>query len=163
MPGPGHSAAQTREARDSDGAAIMALVEHCFADYAGCVLDKANDCPDLFAPATYYRDLGGKLWVVDDGGLIATVAWHPLDAARAELKRLYVHADARRQGLGATLGSLVEDSARTRGIKTMELWTDTRFDAAHRLYDRLGYALQPETRDLQDLSNSIEYQFIKTL
>jgi RimJ/RimL family protein N-acetyltransferase len=45
----------------------------------------------------------------------------------------------------------------------IDCWTDTRFADAHRLYARLGYERQPEMRDLNDLSNSTEFHFIKQL
>lgn len=39
----------------------------------------------------------------------------------------------------------------------------TRFTDAHRLYERLGYVRSPGTRELHDLSRSVEYHFAKAL
>jgi putative acetyltransferase len=76
-----------------------------------------------------------------------------------ELCKLYVAREARRRGLGGALCALVEEEARARGAKLVELWSDTRFKDAHRLYERRGYARGPETRELHDRSGSVEYFF----
>jgi putative acetyltransferase len=57
----------------------------------------------------------------------------------------------------------VEEEARSRGAETLELWSDTRFVDAHRLYERLGYVRGEETRELHDLSRSTELYFQKAL
>jgi GNAT superfamily N-acetyltransferase len=80
-----------------------------------------------------------------------------------ELKSLYVSAKARRQGLGELLTGLVEEEAVRRGARAVELWSDTRFADAHRLYARLGYRRLPHTRELHDLSDTTEYSFRKEL
>lgn len=77
---------------------------------------------------------------------------------------LYVAAGVRRQGLGTSLVGLVEAEATDRhGAAAVDLWTDTRFHDAHRLYERLGYERQPETRAIGDLSNSVEYHYRRRL
>ena len=76
---------------------------------------------------------------------------------------LYVHRRWRKRGLGARLVALVEAEASARGAREVFLWSDTRFEDAHRLYERLGYTRAAETRELHDLSNTVEYQFRKAL
>jgi putative acetyltransferase len=80
-----------------------------------------------------------------------------------ELRKLYVAQAARRRGLGGQLCDLVEAEARACGAVFIELWSDTRFTDAHRLYERRGYIRGAETRALHDLSQTIEYYFRKTL
>ena len=85
------------------------------------------------------------------------------DAGEAlELKHLYVAARARRRGLGRHLTELVEAEARGRGRPRVELWTDTRFTDAHRLYERLGY-VRVGSRTLGDRSSSSEHRYLKML
>jgi putative acetyltransferase len=79
------------------------------------------------------------------------------------LKSLYVARGVRRRGLGEQLVSLVEDESRRRGASFVELWTDARFLDAHRLYERLGYIRGPRTRELHDLSRSVELYYRKDL
>jgi GNAT superfamily N-acetyltransferase len=57
-----------------------------------------------------------------------------------ELKRLYVRRDHRGQGLATALIGLVERQAAGLGAREVELWSDTRFEDAHRRYEALGYA-----------------------
>jgi putative acetyltransferase len=76
---------------------------------------------------------------------------------------MYVAARARRQGLARLLERLVREEAACRGASRVELWSDTRFTAAHATYTALGYQRLPGQRDLQDLSHSFEYPFAKDL
>jgi putative acetyltransferase len=80
-----------------------------------------------------------------------------------DLRKLYVARAARRRGLGGHLCDLAEAQARTCGAVFIELWSDTRFTDAHRLYERRGYVRGAETRALYDLSQTIEFYFRKPL
>ena len=96
-----------REVRDADSAALIELITTCFAAYPGCLLDVDGEEPWLRAPATAYARASGRMWVAalgDSGGpVIACVGLKPASPALVELKSLYVHPAARRQGLGAEL------------------------------------------------------------
>jgi putative acetyltransferase len=154
-----------RAARDEDAEGLIRLVGACFAEYPNCVLDVDGEIPELRAIATWVAGLGGRFWIAERGGVVAgsagvTAAAEP---GGAELRKLYVAADARRRGLGAQLCGLVEEEARRRAAAFIDLWSDTRFLDAHRLYHRLGYERTGETRELHDLSASVEYRFRKAL
>lgn len=56
----------------------------------------------------------------------------------AELHRLYVRPAARRAGLGHQLTLACLDWAQGQGVQAVEIWSDKKFDAAHRLYENLG-------------------------
>jgi len=154
-----------RDMRDADGAALIALMERCWADYPGCVLDVEGDSPELWTPASYFTGLGGRGWVAEhSGAIVASIGVAPGSAPGvAELHRLYVDHSARRQGLAKRLVALVEDAARGWDAHTMELWSDVRFTLSHQLYERQGFARQPGTRELDDASKSVEYCFVKPL
>ncbi len=156
-----------RPVTDSDGPAMAALVGGCYAEYEGMVLELDGEDSDLPTPATAYAAKSGALWVVADarGTIIASVGIRPTDNTQTafELKRLYVTASARRQGLAAALLDFAEHEARRRGADRMTLWSDTRLTDAHRFYERHGYTRGAETRELHDLSNSIEYFFDRSL
>lgn len=155
------AAIQIRDARDDDSWDLIGLIAACWAEYPGCILDVHGEEPWLLAPATSYAEQGGRLWVAEmDGRVVASVALRPAtEPDGIALKSLYVARAARRRGLGAQLVALVEDEARVRGAAFVDLWTDTRFLDAHRLYERLGYARGPHTRELHDLSRSVEYYY----
>jgi GNAT superfamily N-acetyltransferase len=154
-----------RAVTDEDSAALIALIGTTWAEYPGCVLDVDAEEPWLRAPASAYRRWGGQMWVATlDGAVVACVGFKPGAGAAGgtiELKSLYVAAAARRRGLGEYLVGLVEAEALRRGAHRIDLWSDSRFADAHRLYGRLGYERLPTTRELGDLSNTTEYSFAK--
>jgi putative acetyltransferase len=156
---------EIRDGRDDDAWDLVGLVAGCWSEYPGCVLDVHGEEPDLLAIASAYEAKGGRFWVVEeDGRLIASVGLAPAPAAgQVLLQKLYVARSARRKGLGGRLVGLVEAEAVTRGATAVELWTDTRFEPAHRLYESLGYFRNGATRDLHDLSHSVEYHYRKEL
>jgi len=129
------------------------------------VLDVDGEMSHLRAIASAYAGWGGQLWVAEDGGrLVATVGLVPgASPDEAELRMLYVHRRWRKRGLGARLVELVETEAASRGAREVFLWSDTRFEEAHRLYERLVYARAAETRELHDLSGTVEYGYRKHL
>lgn len=159
------SSVAIRDARDDDAAGLIALIGATFAEYPGCVLELDHEMPQLKAIATAFADLGGRFWTAErDGVIVACGGLAPAhDPAGVELKHLYVAKAARRMGLGTALTRLVEEEAARRGAAFIELWSDTRFLDAHRLYEGLGYTRLPDTRELDDLSNSVEFHFIKKL
>ena len=152
-----------RPARDEDAQDLFGLLALCFAEYPGCFVDPHDDLADLRAPGRAFPS--GAFWVVEDeGGRVcacAAVDWP--EASAAELHRVYVRPDRRRRGLAAELVGEAERWARERGAARMVLWSDTRFEGAHRLYERLGYRGRPETRVLGDVSRSTEQRFEKDL
>lgn len=158
---------QIRPVRPQDGDALIDLIGEVYAEYRGCVLDLPGVDDDLPRMASYISELDGEFWVVEVADeVVACVGWapHRIDGKNgAELKRLYVRADQRGEGLGRWLVEQVESAARTRHVEVVELWSDTRFADAHHLYVRLGYVPSGETRDLDDPSETTEYRFVKTI
>ncbi|EYF04328.1 GNAT family N-acetyltransferase [Chondromyces apiculatus] len=151
----------TRDAVDADGDQLIQLIGDVFAEYPGCVMDVDGEMPELRAIASSFLRKNGRFWVVEDGDrVVACVGCRPAgDPAGVELCKLYVSAAARRRGLGGALCARVEDEARVRGATFVELWSDTRFTDAHRLYERRGYARGETTRALHDRSNTVEFFF----
>jgi putative acetyltransferase len=173
---------QIRPTLPEDVPGILALVGAIYTEY-DCVFNPELDDPFLLDPGPYFRTTGGEFWVAipaatpvraettidgrtyigdalqapDSSPILATgaVKLHP-DAG--ELKTLYVHPSARRQGLGRTLTEMAIAHARRAGRPRFFLWTDTRFHDAHRLYRGMGF-VQFGERDLGDSNNSREYGF----
>lgn len=157
---------RVRPARDADAEALVALVGGVFAEYEGCVLDLDDLDADLLAWASHLQERAGAGWVVvapDDDHVVACVGAAPVAPGRVELKRLYVHADARGRGLGGALVAHVEAWAAERGAGEVVLWSDTRFADAHRLYGRLGYRRTGRSRQLHDPSDTTEDEFLRPL
>jgi putative acetyltransferase len=153
-----------RPVRDDDADALRRLIGGVYAEYPGCVLEPDGLDADLDGMASLVARKGGEFWVVErDGAVVACCGWGPAGDGVVELKRLYVGPAARRQGIGRRLVEMVEQAARNRRASAVELWSDTRFGDAHRLYESLGYRRLPDSRDLNDASNSTEYHFRKQL
>lgn len=155
-----------RPGRDADADGFIALIARCWADYPGCVMDVDGEMPEVRALATYYAGRGGALWAAERDGVIAgMVAVRPgADAAGTwEVCRLYADSAYHGTGLGHRLLDAAEAHARAHGARRMVLWSDTRFDRAHRFYEKCSYVRASGIRALDDLSNSLEYGYAKPL
>lgn len=76
-----------------------------------------------------------------DGGprYLAMIAMRPLDAATAEMKRLYVRPDARGRGLARQLISRLCDEARRLNYSEIRLDTLPHMGEAQALYETYGF------------------------
>ncbi|HAI32907.1 GNAT family N-acetyltransferase [Thalassospira sp. UBA6510] len=153
-----------RPAFNRDGDGIADLIALVFADYPGCVFDREAEFPELDAIVDDFKADDGRIWVaVDDRDRILGCFGVKYDATtrEGELHKVYLHPAARGRGMAqklmakalAWLGQTHPECA------TVMLWTDTRFEAGHRFYEKCGFARTGESRILDDLSNSSELQF----
>ena len=156
---------QVRAAVDDDWWGLVALVAGCWSEYEGCVMDAHRECADLLAPATSYAAAGGAFWVVTDGcqNVVGAVGWKPLGSGAVEMERLYVAPRWRRLGVAGALAGMVESVAAERSAPAVELWSDTRFEAAHAFYEGRGYVLSGPDRSLGDLSKTVEHHFVRVM
>ena len=175
-----------RPGRDADADAFIALIAACWGMYPGVRMDVDGEMPELHLLATYYADAGGMLWTAEDGGVVAgMVAVRPHhasampngaaarvhgEAAAAateqsqavwELCRVYVHPSRHGSGLGHVLVDAAEAHAIAAGAQRLVLWSDTRFDRAHRFYEKRSYVRSGPIRVLADISNSLEFAYAK--
>lgn len=82
----------------------------------------------------------GAFFVASEAGVpVGCAGARYLDDETAELTRVFVAADARGLGLGASLVGAVEDAARRSGRTTIRLDTRTDLVEARALYAKLGY------------------------
>ena len=154
-----------RALRPEDADAVIALIAAAYAEYPGCVMDLPGVDDDLPELADRLAAAGGRGWVVtDDDHVVACVGVVPTGDRAAELKRLYVASSHRRRGIGRALVEAVEQHAATAwGTTRVQLWSDTRFGDAHRLYERAGYRATGRTRQLHDPSDTTEREFVHDL
>jgi putative acetyltransferase len=78
----------------------------------------------------------------------------------AEIKRMYVHEDARGLGLGARILEYLEQQTAARGVRTLRLETGVISHAARRLYEKCGYYQIPPFGDYWDDPLSVFYEKI---
>ena len=111
---------------------------------------------DLYDVRGQYLSQGHRFWVyVEDGRVLGTAALETYDllpgrvsetvvvegkvrvaGTDGSVERLYVHPEARRRGIAMQLMATVVAAA--QGRRALEVWSDKRFEGAHRLYERLG-------------------------
>jgi GNAT superfamily N-acetyltransferase len=139
-------------ARAADAPAVIALIGRVFAEY-GFSWDPSTEVPDLHDLDRRYGGEAGAFWVARlDGQVVGSVGVERLPDGRAELHRLYLDATLRGRGVGRALVEAVLGWCRMAGIDRLTLWSDTRFDRAHRLYEGMGFTKIGE-RELPDDPN----------
>lgn len=122
--------ARVRPARKADSAAAMAVVKAVYDEYAFTWDERGYHADLRDVEASYAAFFVAEL----DGRIIGTAGL----SKRGSLERFYVLPDARGRGVGSGLLSAVADEARRRGHRRLEIWSDKRFEDAHRLYERHG-------------------------
>ena len=134
----------------ADAEPVLALITGVLRDF-GFSADMGGLRADLSSATERYAGDRAALWVAErDTLLVGTVAVRPKDARTCELKRLYVHPDARGLGMGQALYLHAESFARSAGYEAIWLDSSRRFTQARRLYERNGFVL------LEELANDWE-------
>jgi putative acetyltransferase len=159
-----------RAAIDADSDRLIALMEDAWRPYPGCVMDVDGELPELRRPASHWLARGGQLWVCEQAeSLIGSIAFDPIkdgplqEETAIELHWMYVDRAVHGRGVAQALYAKALDFARTLGAARIELWTDTRFLRAHAFYEKLGFQRSPGSRELHDLSHTVEYHYALTL
>jgi GNAT superfamily N-acetyltransferase len=86
-------------------------------------------------------------------------AWE--SEAAWEICRVYVDPLMHGTGVAHALLDLAERHAIAAGAERLALWSDTRFDRAHRFYEKRSYVRHGPVRVLNDVSNSLEFGYDK--
>lgn len=143
-----------RPCEPADAPHAARVVEQVFTDY-GFTWDDSEYFQDLNELPGSYPD---GFWVAEKDGHIVGVGGlelHPtpfpspgqliqheqetrIGGTQGELVRLYVLAEARRQGIAQHLCECILQEARHRQCVALEIWSDKLFIEAHQLYEKLG-------------------------
>lgn len=102
-----------------------------------------QDQPDLMDIDGFYRPGVGEFWVAEGAGaVVGCIALLDIGDGRAALRKMFVDALWRgaERGVAKALLSTLLDHARASGITEIYLGTTTRFLAAHRFYEKHGFA-----------------------
>ena len=132
-----------RNARNKDSEAIKTILKETFDEYeidlpAGYSFADIEDLEEA-----YLRSNGEFIVLIKAQRIIGFFALLPLDSNRVELKRLYVTAAERGQGLGKFLLNQALTTARKAGYERMVLETTSRFVQAVELYRKFGFKKNP--------------------
>lgn len=147
-----------RRGTREDAPGVIALIGRVFVEY-GWIYDPATEVPDLLAFDAHYAAPHGAFWVVTEGARVVGSCGVDRRGAGAELHRLYLEPAQRGRGLGEALVARVLEWCRAKAIARVELWSDTRFEHAHRLYVRLGFRRDGERTLEGDINDTREYRF----
>ena len=153
---------QIRPGQDADGPGIIALIGTCWSVYPGLHLDVDGELPQLHALATNYENLAGALWVAEaDDRIVGMIAVQQEQQTIWEICQVYVEPPLHGSGLGHALLDRAERHAMDGGAETLHLFSDTRFERAHRFYEKRSYVRRGPVRVLNDISNSLEFGYAK--
>jgi ribosomal protein S18 acetylase RimI-like enzyme len=128
---------EERSYEDPDVARMVAEVQ---AQY---VLLYGGPDVDHTEPSEFAAPAGAFLVGVLDGVAVAMGGWRRLDEKRAEIKRMYVVAAARRRGLARLMLDELERTAAAAGVRELVLSTGPNQPEAVALYERAGYLPAP--------------------
>ncbi|MDA9009056.1 GNAT family N-acetyltransferase [Alphaproteobacteria bacterium] len=154
-----------RLATDDDGDSVGALIKAAFEEHPGCIYDRVSEFSELDAIASTFQSQAGLFWVAEaqTGGIVGSGGYIPTADNEVELHKVYLDKAARGSGLAQQLLQKIEEDVLSNGFARITLWTDTRFLSGQRFYEKNGYKQQPETRQLDDLSTSEEFNYVKSL
>jgi RimJ/RimL family protein N-acetyltransferase len=143
-----------------DARGVIDLIGRVYAEYS-FVYDPRVEVPDLLRFEEHYEAPRGAFFVVrENDRIVGSVGIERVDGETAELHRLYLDARLRGRGTGRALVQAALAWCRgERGITRLILWSDTRFEQAHRLYTRMGFRRTGERTLPDDLNQTREYGF----
>ena len=148
----------TRATR-ADAPGVIDLIGRVFVEY-GWIWEPATEVPDLLRWAPHYEPPRGAFFVVREGvRVVGSVGVDRVGDGTAELHRLYLDPALRGRGLGNALVETVLGWCRDSGVTRLVLWSDTRFEHAHRLYLRHGFRQTGERELPEDINQTREYSF----
>ena len=150
---------QIRIATHDDVDGIVALIDGVLKEYGDriCLTEGGSEA-DILDIQTGYRSRGGEFWVLEstaDDGRTSIAGTHAarqskLDESVCVFKRLYLHQRLRGSQWGHELMQVTLDWARANSFRRVEFWSDTRFERAHRFFEKFGFARTGNVRHMTD-------------
>ena len=124
--------------------------EH-FANEADPFVRTFLDRPEAFPDLDAWRDLyvppfGQFLIALDQDRVVGTGGIRRMDSQVAEITRMFVLPEYRRQGLGRRIALRLLGFAREAAYRSVRLETNSRLVASHALYRTLGFREIPASK-----------------
>ena len=130
-----------RPGRKEDAEDLTRLVDEVYREY-GDEVDLEGYDRDLLDVEDAYRNRGGEFVVLEvDGVVVGAHATQPIDqeAGIVTFRRLYLPKKMRGTEAGKLLMDWAVDWSKEHGYRRVEFWSDTRFERAHRFFERFGF------------------------
>ncbi len=137
------------EPRDADG--VVAVILPIQREEFGFSIT-AEDQPDLSVIPDFYQTGEGGFWVAEkEGVIVGTIGLKDIGNGQATLRKMFVSAEARgrEHGTAARLLERLFAHAADVGLSEIFLGTTEKFLAAHRFYEKHGFA-QVEKAELPE-------------
>jgi len=126
-----------------DEAAVAALIRSVMPEFGACGPGFALQDAEVTAMAAAYGAPRSAYFVIEQAGeIVGGAGLAPLAGADfevCELRKMYLHAAARGQGVGTVLLRHCIRAARGFGYQTCYLETLSGMDAARHLYEKAGF------------------------
>ncbi|MGI9515627.1 MAG: GNAT family N-acetyltransferase, partial [Pirellulaceae bacterium] len=74
----------------------------------------------------------------------------PEDESVCGFRRLYLASELRGSHWGNDLMQVTIDWARDRGFREVRFWSDSRFERAHRFFEKFGFRRDGRVREMHD-------------
>lgn len=132
-----------RSFRPSDQSQVIDLVLGIQREEFGIAIS-AEEQPDLRDVPAHYAASGGNFWVAEEAGaVVGTVGLLSVGAGDLALRKMFVAPGHRGTGVAAALLAACLAWARDAGFSRVLLGTTDQFKAAHRFYEKAGFAQIP--------------------
>ena len=133
----------TPEQRDATLTLILGIQQHEYG-----INIQAADQPDLQDVDTFYRSGQGNFWVATaDDRVVGSIALRDIGNQQAALRKMFVDSEYRgaKFGVAAALLKQLLEWAEGHHFREVFLGTTAQFLAAHRFYEKNGFALIEKT------------------
>lgn len=136
---------QIRDWQPADRQIAADLIASVLAEY-GLGSEPNGADQDVLHVEQAYWATGGQFWIVEQADqIVGTAGFYPIDRGShaVEIRKMYLLATVRGQGLGRFLLQLLEETIAAQGYQ--EIWIETAsvLKEAVQLYETSGY--QPTT------------------
>ena len=147
-----------RPATTADQPGIIDLVNRVYEEYGDRICLEEADADLLDLQGFYLQQEGEFIVLEKNDTILGTHALLPLadQPGCCTFRRLYLDKSLRGESWGEQLMQWALERASARGFQRVEFWSDTRFERAHRFFQRLGF--QPDGRVRQMTDGWIDYQ-----
>lgn len=148
-----------RSASKSDLNRLTQIIQETIESY-GYIFELEVELPDFLDYDGFYGQQKGELYAIEVDGLVAGCGALKLDKAIPYLSRIYVDERFRGRGFGKAIVQFLMDRNEELGNVELELWSDTLFRTAHKMYESMGYEFTGRVRPLGDINNCYEYHYV---